>query len=121
MDRTELAGGSATELLRTLGDKYNAEILGATHDAMSAQELSDDLDVPIATCYRRIDDLTEADLLEHDDSVLTDDRRRVDVYRRSVESLRVEFDDGDVSIVLEERSSVKSKLDDAWRTLSDPQ
>lgn len=120
MATSEYAGADARELLRTLGDKYNAEILGATHDAQSAQELSDELDIPIATCYRRINDLTDAEFLELEDSVLTDDRRRVDVYRRGVESFRVEFGDGEVSVVLEERSSVKTKLDDAWRTLSDP-
>ncbi|MFB6146713.1 MAG: winged helix-turn-helix domain-containing protein [Halobacteriaceae archaeon] len=107
-------------VLETLGNKYSAEILGATKEPRSAQDLSDELDVPIATCYRRIESLTEAGLLELEDSVLTDDRRRVDVYRRDVEEIRIEFGDSGFDVRAEEATQVKNKLDDAWRTLSDP-
>lgn len=109
-----------TELVRTLGSKYSAEILGATNEPRSAQELSERLDIPIATCYRRIEDLTDAGLLALEDSVLSDERRRVDVYRRQVNQLTVSFGDANYSVVLDRRSRIKNKLDDAWRTLSDP-
>jgi len=105
-------------LLRTLGNKYSAEILDATDEPCSAQDLSDELDIPIATCYRRIDELTEHDLLELHDSVLSDDRRRIKVYRRNVESVQVDFDE-EMSINVEQRSEVTNKLDEAWRTLSE--
>ncbi|MFB6281153.1 MAG: helix-turn-helix domain-containing protein [Haloferacaceae archaeon] len=120
-----MAGGEGAEagdaeLVRTLGSKYSAEILGATNEPRSAQELSDRLDIPIATCYRRIEELTEAGLLALEDSVLSEERRRVDVYRREVNELVVSFGDSGYSVVVEERSQVKNKLDDAWRALSDP-
>jgi DNA-binding Lrp family transcriptional regulator len=113
-------GSDDTELVRTLGSKYSAEILGATNEPQSAQELSDRLDIPIATCYRRIEDLTDAGLLSLEDSVLSDERRRVDVYRRDVNELTVSFGEESYSVVVERRSQVKNKLDDAWRALSDP-
>ena len=106
------------EILQTLGNKYSAEILDATEEPASAQELSDQLDIPIATCYRRIDELTEHDLLELHDNVLSDDRRRIKVYRRSVDGVQVEFDDA-LAVDIEERSEVTSTLDEAWRTLSE--
>ena len=106
------------ELLQTLGNKYSAEILDATDEPISAQDLSDELGIPIATCYRRIDELTEHDLLELHDNILSDDRRRIKVYRRNVDEVRVDFDEG-LSIHVEERSEVTNKLDEAWRTLSD--
>jgi predicted ArsR family transcriptional regulator len=109
---------SSVELLRTLGNKYSAEILDATDEPRSAQELSDELGVPIATCYRRIEELTEHDLLELHDNVLSDDRRRIKVYRRSVDGVQVEFDDV-LTVDIEERSEVTSTLDEAWRTLSE--
>lgn len=109
----------SVETLRKLGKKYSAEILGATDEAASAQELSDDLGVPIATCYRRIEELSESGLLELSDSVLSEEHRRVDVYRRSVDEIRVGFGADGLSISIEERSHVKTKLDDAWRRLSD--
>jgi DNA-binding IclR family transcriptional regulator len=108
----------SVDLLQTLGNKYSAEILDATDEPRSAQELSDELDIPIATCYRRIDELTEHDLLELHDSILSDDRRRIKVYRRNVDAVRVEFDET-LSVTIEERSQVTNTLDEAWRTLSE--
>jgi predicted ArsR family transcriptional regulator len=109
---------ATVELLQTLGNKYSAEILDATEEPRSAQELSDELEIPIATCYRRIDELTEHDLLELHDNILSDDRRRIKVYRRNVDAIRVEFDE-ELSVDVEERSEVTNKLDEAWRTLSE--
>ncbi|WP_248896911.1 winged helix-turn-helix domain-containing protein [Haloplanus halobius] len=107
-----------TELLRVLGNEYNPEILSFAHEPRSAQELSDELDIPIATCYRRIEELTDAELLEHHDRVLSDERRRVNVYRRNVEEVVVDFTDDEISVTVEERQEVTSRLDEAWRTLS---
>lgn len=107
------------ETLRVLGKKYSAEILKASDEAASAQELSEELEVPIATCYRRIEELSGSGLLELEDSVLSDEHRRVDVYRRGVEEISIGFEDDDLSVSIEERSQVKNKLDDAWRRLSD--
>jgi len=104
-------------LITVLGNKYNTDILTATGDAMSAQDLSDELDVPIATCYRRINELEEADLLELHDRPLSDEHRRVKVYRRKVDGVEVDFRDG-LTVEVEERSAVKNRLDDVWRDLS---
>lgn len=106
------------EIIEVLGNKYNAEILSAASEPKSAQELSDELNVPIATCYRRINELTDADLLELHDRPLSDEHRRIKVYRRKVEAVNLTFDDG-LNVELEERSAVKNKLDEVWRTISD--
>lgn len=108
---------ASVDILQTLGNKYSAEILDATAEPASAQDLSDELDIPIATCYRRIDELTEHDLLELHDNILSDDRRRIKVYRRNVEDVHVNFEE-DLSVHVEERSEITNTLDDAWRTLS---
>lgn len=106
------------EALRALGNEYNAEILGATDEPRSAQALSDELDIPIATCYRRIEELQEADLLEHHGRVLSDDRRRVSVYRRAVDRVVVNFGRGGCEVTVEDRVDATTKLDDVWRSLS---
>lgn len=108
----------SVDIVRALGNEYNMEILTEAFEPCSAQELSETLEVPIATCYRRIEELTEAELLEHHDRVLTDERRRTNVYRRNVDEVRIEFGEGSFAVELEERSEVQNKLDDAWRTLS---
>jgi predicted ArsR family transcriptional regulator len=109
---------ASVDILQTLGNKYSAEILDATDEPQSAQELSDELGIPIATCYRRIDELTEHDLLELHDNILSDDRRRIKVYRRNVETVHIDFEDS-LTVNVEERSEVTNKLDEAWRTLSE--
>ena len=108
---------ASDELIEVLGNKYNTDILSATTEPKSAQDLSDELDVPITTCYRRIDELTDADLLTLHDRPLSDEHRRIKVYRRNVDKVEVNFD-GAVSVDISERSAVKNKLDDVWRTMS---
>ncbi|WP_123537192.1 ArsR/SmtB family transcription factor [Halosimplex salinum] len=109
---------ASAEILQTLGNKYSAEILDATDEPQSAQELSDELGIPIATCYRRIDELTEHDLLELHDNILSDDRRRIKVYRRNVDTVHIDFEES-LTVDIEERTEVTNKLDEAWRTLSE--
>jgi predicted ArsR family transcriptional regulator len=109
---------SSVDLLQTLGNKYSAEILDATDEPRSAQELSDELEIPIATCYRRIDELTEHNLLELHDNILSDDRRRIKVYRRNVDEVTIDFDE-ELTVDIQERSEVTNTLDEAWRTLSE--
>ncbi|MCL9816012.1 ArsR/SmtB family transcription factor [Natronocalculus amylovorans] len=106
------------ELIEVLGNKYNTEILAATSEPKSAQELSDELGVPIATCYRRINELTQTDLLELHDRPLSDEHRRIKVYRRNVDQIEIDFKNG-MSVEISERSEVKNKLDEVWRTMSD--
>lgn len=110
---------ASVDVLRALGNEYNPEILQASHEPQSAQELSEQLDVPIATCYRRIEELTETELLELHDRPLSDEHRRVKVYRRNIDRINVEFLEEEIMVTIEERSEIKNKLDDVWRTLSD--
>jgi hypothetical protein len=107
---------SSVDLLQALGNKYSPEILDATDEPRSAQELSEELDIPIATCYRRIDELTEHDLLELHDNVLSDERRRIKIYRRNVDAVHVQFENS-LAVDVEERTEVTSTLDEAWKSL----
>ena len=104
--------------LEALGSEYNPDILRAADEAYSAQEFSDMLDIPIATCYRRIEELTGTGLLELHDRVLSDEHRRTNVYRREVDEIVINFEDNDLDITVTERPEVRNKLDDVWRTIS---
>src|SRR6056297_1273019 len=107
----------SVELLRVLGNKYNAEILSATGEPKSAQELSDELGIPIATSYRRIDELTEADLLELSGREFSDEGRRTKVYRRNVKTLELSFDGESIDVSVDDRPDVDNSLADVWRDL----
>lgn len=91
-----------TAVLSALGGKYSAEILAATRTPASAQELSDELDVPIATCYRRIDDMVEAGLLEREGRQVSDRGRRTNVYRRSVDRIVLDVSEDRPELTVDE-------------------
>lgn len=105
------------EVLRVLGNKYNAEILQATNTPKSAQELSEELDIPIATSYRRIEELTENDLLALEGKEVSEEGRQTKVYRRQVDELNVEFKGEELDIDLQERTAAKNQLVDVWSDL----
>ena len=102
-----------TELLDVLGNKYSAEILCATRTPSSAQELSDDLGIPIATCYRRIDELLDVGLLKHEGDEFSGQGRRTGVYRRTIDRITIEFDGDAPGYSIEERSEAKNRLHDS--------
>lgn len=104
-------------VLRVLGNKYNAEILRATHVPKSAQELSDELEIPIATAYRRIDELRENDLLKLEGKEFSEEGRRTKVYRRQVDEIVVQFGTENVEIDVGERTEAKNNLVDVWSDL----
>ena len=99
-------------LLGALGGKYSAEILASTRTPTSAQSLSDALDIPIATCYRRIEDLSAAGLLRCEGRQLSEEGRRTNVYRRTLDRLTLDFTGGEPTIDREERSEAKIRLQD---------
>ena len=104
-------------VLRVLGNKYNAEILRATHVPKSAQDLSEELDIPIATSYRRIEELCEYNLLTLEGKELSEEGRRTKVYRRQVDELTVDFGTEAVDLEFKERTEAKNNLVDVWSDL----
>jgi len=111
--RTEQdAVADSENLLSALGGKYSVEILCAARTPTSAQDLSERIDVPIATCYRRIDELVDAGLLKPEGRRLSEEGRRTNVYRRTVDELTVDFTESGPDLDLKERSEAKNRLQD---------
>ncbi|MBS3760644.1 ArsR/SmtB family transcription factor [Halodesulfurarchaeum sp.] len=104
-------------VLRVLGNKYNAEILRATHTPMSAQELSDELDIPIATSYRRIEELLDHDLLALEGQEFSAEGRRTKVYRRKIDEIEIAFGTDEFEVDFKRRTEAKNNLVDVWSDL----
>lgn len=109
------------ESLRCLGKKYSMEILSAADEATTAKDLRADLEIPPATCYRRLEELAEHGFLEHDGTIVSEDLRSADAYRRRVEEINVTFSGDRPNLTVRERSRVESTLDDAWQELTTPE
>lgn len=78
------------KVVEALGATYSIEILGAADEPTSAGELSDSLGIPIATCYRRINQLVSVGLLEECEPA-DDDARRATLYRRTSDAVGIRF------------------------------
>jgi len=76
--------------VRTLGREYSMAILGATETPTSVTRLSESLDIPIATCYRRVSELTTVGLLE---AVSADkgSTSKATRYRRTTDAVSIRF------------------------------
>jgi len=105
------------EIVRLLGKKHTISVLEVTGAPKSAEEIGDEADVPISTTYRRIESLTEASLLLHEDDMLTDDCRQ-GIYQRNIENITIGFSDDAYNVMVTERSRVRNRLDEVWRFLS---
>jgi predicted ArsR family transcriptional regulator len=84
-------GEETPDVLSPLKNKYSFRILCATRTPASARELSEAVDVPIATCYRRIEELVDAGYLEVRGRELSEGGRRTNVYRRTVDEVTVDL------------------------------
>jgi predicted transcriptional regulator len=100
----------ATSVLTALGNKYSAEILCAARTPTSVQDLSDELGVPIATCYRRIEELESVGLLQCEGRQLSDEGRRTNVYRRTLDEFAIEFTGDRPVLSTEDRSAAKNQI-----------
>jgi predicted transcriptional regulator len=85
---------NSSDTIRVLGQKYSPEILAATENPKTAKELSEEVDIPIATCHRRLQELKEKGLVVVHDQILVEGQRRANTYRRTIDKLLVTYDDG---------------------------
>ncbi|MDQ2049219.1 helix-turn-helix domain-containing protein [Natronolimnohabitans sp. A-GB9] len=110
--RTDETGSDPTTVLSALGNKYSAEILCAAGTPKSAQALSDDIEIPIATCYRRIEELVDAGLLTCEGRQLSEEGRRTNIYRRTLDELEVDFSSEQPKLSRKRRTEAKNRLQD---------
>ncbi|MFC6717688.1 helix-turn-helix domain-containing protein [Natrialbaceae archaeon GCM10025810] len=109
---TERNESNSTAVLSALGSKYSAEILCAAGTPKSAQTLSDDIEIPIATCYRRIEELVDVGLLTCEGRRLSEDGRRTNIYRRTLDEIEVDFSGGEPRFSRKRRTEAKNRLQD---------
>lgn len=77
------------DTLGPLADDYSIKILSATlNEGKTVRELSRELDIPSATCYRRAEELLKASLLETE-GITKDERARI--YKSNAAKIKVSF------------------------------
>jgi len=102
------------ELLELLGNTYVQDILVATSQgAMSAKELSTELDSDISTIYRRVDDMLEYDLLVERTQIVEDGSHH-SVYRANIDHIDIDIEDGEFAVGVEVHESPAERFTRIW-------
>lgn len=78
------------EVLQTVGMDYAGMVLELTQEPVSAEEISEEGDIPIATVYRRISALKEIGLIEVHEGRNERDRK-IEKYQRTCNSIVFRF------------------------------
>ncbi|WP_440769975.1 helix-turn-helix domain-containing protein [Natronorubrum sp. DTA28] len=88
----------AGAVLGALDDDACRAILEATDDeSLTATELSEQCEIPMSTAYRKVEKLTEADLVEERVRINTSGKHATE-YRKCFDDVLVSVDDGDIAI-----------------------
>jgi len=84
---------------RLIMDTYAAKILVAcSRKPKHALELSQNLDIPIAACYRRIHVLEKAGLIKPVDRALTQQGKRIALYQSQLKNAYIFFEGGKLRV-----------------------
>jgi predicted ArsR family transcriptional regulator len=107
-----------TSVLSLLDDEHARTILAAAStEPMSASQLSEACDASTATVYRRIDDLTDHELLEESINVRSDGNHHR-VYRATFRRFTLALDDGEFTTEVEcESEDVADRFTRMWEGL----
>jgi len=87
------------EASQLITDEYAAKILVATYSkARDALDLSRNLGIPIAACYRRIHSLEDAGLLHCEETVMGEMGKAVRRYRSNLKNAYIFFERGKLKV-----------------------
>jgi len=104
------------KVVRALGSKYTAEILSEAQEPKPVKKIVDEVDVPIATGYRRIQELEELELMVVDGKTISEDGGDIKLYRSRIKEARIEFNES-IEIEFVENEKKSDRLVDIWDEL----
>ena len=95
-------------VLAALDDDACRSILEATAEtALTATELSEECDIPMSTAYRKVEMLTEADLVAEQVRINTSGKHATE-YRKNFDDVLVSVADGGVEVELTKQDEADS-------------
>lgn len=100
-----------------LGDDYVRDILVATYtEPMSAKELSEACGMSLPTVYRRVEDLTDHDLLLERTRIVADGHHYT-TYEANLEGLRVDLTPEGFLVELTRREDPSDRFTRVWERI----
>lgn len=114
-DRSAEETSELLAVLDALDDADARAIIRALEEPMTASELSEECDIPLSTTYRKLDLLTEAELLVEGTEIRADGHHTT-TYEVTFEEVRIELTEDqrlDVEVVRPEQTP-EQQLADIW-------
>lgn len=108
---------SVEDVLDTIGNPKARTVLAAiSREPRSALELVDDLDISRATMYRRLDELSAADLVTEATRVAGDGNHET-VFECNFESTLVSLDDDEYDVRIFRQKEAADRFAELWADL----
>jgi DNA-binding transcriptional ArsR family regulator len=111
---------TSEEVLNALGDEPTRAIITELSEPMTANELSEACDIPLSTMYRKLDRLTDANLLMESTEIRRSGQHAT-LYARGFTQLTVTVDDDEQLVVTVERpageQTADRRLEELWTQL----
>ncbi len=107
-------------LVQGLADEYSRKILLSTiPKAKSVEDVSKENDIPLSTCYRRVHELLDAQIIVVEKIIVTPDGKKYELLRSAYKAVNVTFDGGVMKVDALINEDVAEKLRRLWMTMKD--
>ncbi|WP_302082404.1 ArsR/SmtB family transcription factor [Salinibaculum rarum] len=108
---------SIEEILDTIGDQHARHVLAAiSREQKSAKELAEECDMSLPTVYRRIEMLTEYDLIT-EQTLVADDGNHYKVYESNFESTVISLQDDEYRVRIYREENLPDRFSQLWDDL----
>jgi DNA-binding Lrp family transcriptional regulator len=105
-------------LVQSLADEYSRKILlSAIPAAKSVEDMSRENDIPLSTCYRRVHELLDAQILLVEKIIVTPDGKKYELLRSAYRAVNVTFDTGVMKVEAIVNEDVAEKLRRLWLSM----
>lgn len=107
------------EILSILADEYSRKILSIlAKNELNAQEISNRLEIPMSTTYRKIKNLENLTLVKKTKVIRTLEGLDESYYKSLVSGIDVKFKDGEISCKIE-KFTMDEKIQRLWEKFSE--
>ncbi len=119
MSRLEITEPERVQsLVQGLADEYSRKILlSAIPAAKSVEDMSREDDIPLSTCYRRVHELLDAQLLIVEKIIVTSDGKKYELLRSAYRAVTVSFAGGVMKVDATVNEDVAEKLRRLWMSM----
>ena len=107
------------EILSVLADEYSRKILSIlAKNELNAQDISNRLEIPMSTTYRKIKNLENLTLVKKTKVIRTLEGLDESYYKSLVSGIDVKFKDGEISCKIE-KFTMDEKIQRLWEKFSE--